>query len=286
MKVNKTKLQEKSRKLRVAAIEMLYKAQSGHPGSTLSTMDILTVLFYGGVLKHHPKDPESSKRDYFILSNGHACPALYAVLADRGYFPKSELDMAIEKETPETLASKLLQGRETENKSIYALFDYRDEVIRHMVWALKYRRNRRVAQTFAVLLYDFLIEEFSDLSVYSDFYKPILVPIPLYKKRFRERGFNQSELLAKELVKIDNFCVLDTNILQKIKNTPHQTNLHRHKRLKNVIDSFGVKNPDTIKNRNLVVLDDVTTTGATLNEAKKILLKAGAKKVVCVAIGH
>jgi transketolase len=92
MKVNKTKLQEKSRKLRVAAIEMLYKAQSGHPGSTLSTMDILTVLFYGGVLKHHPKDPESSKRDYFILSNGHACPALYAVLADRGYFPKSELD--------------------------------------------------------------------------------------------------------------------------------------------------------------------------------------------------
>ena len=215
----------------------------------------------------------------------HKAKRIFGIVFDF-LFPKSELDMAIEKETPETLASKLLQGRETENKSIYALFDYRDEVIRHMVWALKYRRNRRVAQTFAVLLYDFLIEEFSDLSVYSDFYKPILVPIPLYRKRFRERGFNQSELLAKELVKIDNFCVLDTNILQKIKNTPHQTNLHRHKRLKNVIDSFGVKNPDTIKNRNLVVLDDVTTTGATLNEAKKILLKAGAKKVVCVAIGH
>ena len=215
----------------------------------------------------------------------HKAKRIFGIVFDF-LFPKSELDMAIEKETPETLASTLLQGRETENKSIYALFDYRDEVIRHMVWALKYRRNRRVAQTFAVLLYDFLIEEFSDLSVYSDFYKPILVPIPLYKKRFRERGFNQSELLAKELVKIDNFCVLDTNILQKIKNTPHQTNLHRHKRLKNVIDSFGVKNPDTIKNRNLVVLDDVTTTGATLNEAKKILLKAGAKKVVCVAIGH
>lgn len=201
-------------------------------------------------------------------------------------FPKSELDLAIEKETPETLAGKLLQGRETENRSIYALFDYRDEVIRHMIWALKYRRNREVAKTFAVLLYDFLIEEFSDLSVYSDFDKPILVPIPLYKKRFRERGFNQSELLAKELVKINDFCVLDTNVLQKIKNTPNQTKLQRSKRLKNVIDAFSVKNPDKIKNRNIVVLDDVTTTGATLNEAKKILRQAGAKKVVCVAVGH
>ncbi|MBL7045314.1 MAG: ComF family protein [Parcubacteria group bacterium] len=201
-------------------------------------------------------------------------------------FPKSELDLQIEKETPQTLAGKLLQGRETENRSIYALFDYRDEVIRHMIWALKYRRNREVAKTFAVLLSDFLVEEFSDLSVYSDFNKPILIPVPLFKKRFRERGFNQSELLAKELVKINDFCTLNTKILKKIKNTPHQTNLHRHKRLKNVIDSFGVTNPEIIKNRNIVVLDDVTTTGATLNEAKKILLKSGAKKVICVAVAH
>jgi competence protein ComFC len=203
-------------------------------------------------------------------------------------FPKSELDLAIEKETPETLANKLLQGRETENKSIYALFDYRDEVVRHMIWALKYRRNRQIAKTFAILLYDFLIEEFSDLNVYSDFDKPLLIPIPLFKKRFRERGFNQNELLAKELCKINenSLCILNTAILQKIKNTPHQTNLRRHKRLKNIIGAFSIKNPEKIKNRNIVLLDDVTTTGATLAEARKVLLKAGAKKVISVAVAH
>lgn len=91
MKVDTAKIQEKSKQLRGNAIDMLHKAQSGHPGSALSTMDVLTVLFYGGVLKHSPNNPQSSTRDYFILSNGHACPALYAVLADRGYFEKSEL---------------------------------------------------------------------------------------------------------------------------------------------------------------------------------------------------
>lgn len=201
-------------------------------------------------------------------------------------FPKSELDIIIEKETPETLAHKLLKGRETENKSIYALFDYRDEIIRRMVWALKYRRNKRVAKVFAVLLYDFLIEEFSDLSVYSNFDKPILIPIPLHKKSYRKKGFNQTEFIAKELVSIDNFCTLNTEILQKVKNTQNQTKLARNKRLKNIVGAFIVKNPADIKNRNIVVLDDVTTTGATLNEARKVLLRSGAKKVIGIAIAH
>lgn len=84
-------LEAKVRELRRLTVEMLYRAQSGHPGSALSTMDMLAVLFYGGILRHNPKRPNGSDRDYFILSNGHACPALYAVLADRGYFDKKEL---------------------------------------------------------------------------------------------------------------------------------------------------------------------------------------------------
>jgi len=140
----------------------------------------------------------------------------------------------------------------------------------------------------AQILYDFLIEEFSDLSVYSDFDKPILIPIPMHKKHLRERGYNQTELLAKELCKIggDSFCILRTDILQKIKNVPSQTKLHRHKRLKNIIGAFGVKNPEKIKGRSVVILDDVTTTGATLNEARKTLHEAGAKKVIGVTVAH
>lgn len=77
--------------LRRDAIEAITRAGSGHPGSALSTMDVLVALYFGGILRHDPKRPEWEERDFFLLSNGHACPGLYAVLAQAGYFPKSEL---------------------------------------------------------------------------------------------------------------------------------------------------------------------------------------------------
>lgn len=89
--MNTGQLEEKAKQLRLCTIEMLYAAQSGHPGSSMSVMDMLVALFWGGVLKHNPAKPTMAERDYFILSNGHACPALYAVLAERSYFPKTEL---------------------------------------------------------------------------------------------------------------------------------------------------------------------------------------------------
>lgn len=79
------------RRLRRLAIESLYRAQSGHPGSSLSTMDMLVALYFGGVLTHNPHKPLWEGRDYFLLSCGHACPALYAVLAEAGYFDQEEL---------------------------------------------------------------------------------------------------------------------------------------------------------------------------------------------------
>jgi len=84
-------LESRAKGLRRQTIDMLYLAQSGHPGSSLSVMDILVTLFFGGLLKHDPAHPGWEERDLFILSNGHACPALYAVLAQRGYFEWQEL---------------------------------------------------------------------------------------------------------------------------------------------------------------------------------------------------
>ena len=85
-------LQKKAKQLRREIIEMLYKSQSGHPGGSLSEIDILIALYYTGRLNINPKNPKNPDRDRFILSKGHACPALYAVLADLGFFPKKELD--------------------------------------------------------------------------------------------------------------------------------------------------------------------------------------------------
>lgn len=84
-------LKQKAKELRKEIITMIYKAQSGHPGGSLSEIDMLVALYYYK-LKVNPKNPKWEDRDRFVLSKGHASPGLYAVLADKGYFPKSELD--------------------------------------------------------------------------------------------------------------------------------------------------------------------------------------------------
>lgn len=81
----------KARKLRKDIITMIYQAASGHPGGALSVLDILIVLYYI-IMKVDPKNYLDPERDRLVLSKGHACPALYAVLADRGFFPPGWLD--------------------------------------------------------------------------------------------------------------------------------------------------------------------------------------------------
>jgi transketolase len=84
------KLNLKAVKIRKHIIEMLYRAKSGHPGGSLSAVDALVALYFEH-MKLNPEKPNDPNRDRFILSKGHAAPALYAVLAERGYFPVGEL---------------------------------------------------------------------------------------------------------------------------------------------------------------------------------------------------
>lgn len=83
-------LKNTSKEIRRNIIDEVYSAQSGHPGGSLSCSDILTVLYFNQ-MNINPKAPNDPNRDRFILSKGHACAALYAVLAERGYFDKEEL---------------------------------------------------------------------------------------------------------------------------------------------------------------------------------------------------
>ncbi len=85
-----TNLKSLTKQLRLDIIRMIEAAGNGHPGGSLSIIDILAVL-YEKFLKHDPKNPAWEGRDRFILSKGHACPALYAVMAHRGYFAKADL---------------------------------------------------------------------------------------------------------------------------------------------------------------------------------------------------
>lgn len=83
-------LSQLAKKLRSEIITMVYAAGSGHPGGSLSIIDILTVLYFGEFLHYDPEEPNWEDRDYLVLSKGHASPALYAVLSEAGFFSKDE----------------------------------------------------------------------------------------------------------------------------------------------------------------------------------------------------
>ena len=87
-----SELTEHARRVRIKIIKMLAKAGSGHPGGSLGMTDVFTSLYWGGFVKHDPKNPQWIERDRVVLSNGHICPVLYAVLSEQGYFPDEWLE--------------------------------------------------------------------------------------------------------------------------------------------------------------------------------------------------
>lgn len=178
------------------------------------------------------------------------------------------------------------------DKDIFTVFSYQDGTIKKAIRSLKYAHNKPIAKVLARILYDFMLEEIYDLNTFwqSDtMEKPLLIPTPISNKRLKERGYNQVELITKELSFIDNAqsFIEKTNVLYKIEDTPSQVSIRdRKKRLVNLSECFDVRNKESIKKRNIILVDDITTTGATLKEASSALLKAGANKILCFTIAH
>ncbi len=184
--------------------------------------------------------------------------------------------------------------REQENDFVFSTLNYQKEIVKKAVWLLKYRRKKELAKIFAGIVYENILEEIPDLKTFENFSDPILIPIPLSEKRYKERGFNQAELIAEHVSDMSATSggrfVLEKNILKKIKDTPNQARIKdRSIRLENLKNCFSISEPEgiqKIKNRNIILIDDVITTGATLLEAKKTLEKFGAKKVYAFTVAH
>ena len=113
----------------------------------------------------------------------------------------------------------------------------------------------------------------------------IVVPVPLHWKKKQERGFNQSELMAKKICRKLSLPI-SINNLHRVKNTLSQAQLSRLQRQKNVNDAFKVKNPDLFLEKNVPLVDDVLTTGITASECARNLKNAGAKKVYLLALAR
>ena len=171
---------------------------------------------------------------------------------------------------------------------IYPLFDYRDKIIKKVIWRLKYREKTMFAEPLANLLHEHILDELHDMHTFGSMERPLIVPIPLSKKSLAKRGYNQSALIAKRLSFIDDSSFkLEKDVLYKTRDTKNQMEIKdRKKRLQNLHGCFEVKNPERVLGRNIILIDDVVTTGATLIEAKKVLKKAGAKKVIAFTIAH
>lgn len=172
---------------------------------------------------------------------------------------------------------------------VYNFFNYRNPVIRRMIWQLKYRGDTGIARLFANRMYDELCEELAELGEWMNFREPILVPIPVSKSKMRQRGFNQSAAICKALSEIDEnrFFTYRPNVLYKIKDTASQAHVKdRRQRLQNLKDSFGIKDIMLVKNKNIILLDDVLTTGSTLTEAAATLKKAGVANVIWIVVAH
>ena len=143
--------------------------------------------------------------------------------------------------------------------------------VRELVHAFKYSSLRSPAAFFTPAM--LRIPAASRLAGHFDF----VMAVPLHPVRQRERGYNQSALLARQLAR--ELRIRYSNPVRRVHNTASQTNLSREARLRNLDEAFALKRKAEVAGRRVLLVDDVFTTGTTVNEIAKLLKKAGAAKV-------
>ena len=164
------------------------------------------------------------------------------------------------------------------NFSEEGIWIYRYEgIVRNLIIDYKFKDKSYLCELFANCI-------LSDGEVCKIIKKyDIILPVPLHKKRFKERGYNQSKLISDILAQklgVQTFA----GVLVKIKNTLPQGKNLLHDRRKAIKGAFFVENPDKIKGKNVLIFDDIYTTGNTANECKKIIEESGAKSVEILTI--
>ena len=171
------------------------------------------------------------------------------------------------------ISDKTLENRHF--SKTFILFQF-DETVRILIHLFKYKDHLSLTRYFArqsLCAHPALKNEVYDA----------LVPVPLHKTRIRERGYNQSEVLAKALADLYGIS-LRCDYLQRIRPTKSQTKISHQEREKNVLNAFRCQ--VSLDNKRVLLIDDVITTGSTVDACAKILKEAGAAKIDVFAIAH
>lgn len=177
-----------------------------------------------------------------------------------------------------------------EEKNIWYLLDYKNKVVKNLISHLKYRQVEAISHILGQCLAEAILELIADqpeLLAYSKTKKIILIPVPMHPKKQRQRGFNQAELLALEIEKIIKETENNTEIVKKIIPTKNQVACKNKKERKiNIKDSFVVEKPEVIKQKVVIIIDDVITTGATVGEIRRIISKYEPLEIITLAVAH
>lgn len=158
----------------------------------------------------------------------------------------------------------------------YYIFKY-DNLIRNLIIDYKFNEKPYLYKSLLEILNKYQ-KKYVQFEIYD-----IIIPVPISRKRKKERGYNQSLLIAKEIAKNENIK-LKNNVISKVKNNNTQSKLKKEARLENVKNVYRVINNKDITNKNILLIDDIFTTGATLNECSKVLKQTGAKKIDVLTI--
>lgn len=163
------------------------------------------------------------------------------------------------------------RGDKSKNFIEHHYFFKYENLIRSQILSLKFQEKPYIYKTIAYFLEN-RQKSFEKLKKYD-----IILIVPISRKRQKERGYNQSELIAKEISKIINAKIAH-KILFKIKNTVPQSTLNKKQREENAKGAYKAKNTNKIQNKKILIIDDIYTTGNTVNECAKELVEAGIKR--------
>lgn len=178
---------------------------------------------------------------------------------------------------PNNILYQKIAGRTAiQNAAAYAYFS-KDGLLQHLIHQFKYQQQKKIG----VLLGELFAGEIRDLNWVKQ--TDIMVPIPLHRQKFRKRGYNQSQIIASAMSTVLSKPVAN-NALIRIINNSSQTNKSRAERLSNVNNIFAIEQVNALKGKHVLLIDDILTTGATM-EACSNLLRSVAASVSIAVLG-
>ncbi|MFC1495872.1 ComF family protein [Candidatus Margulisiibacteriota bacterium] len=161
---------------------------------------------------------------------------------------------------------------------INAVGEY-EGVLKKSIKRFKFKKRGRLAKPLSLLMSNYINHHLWKKSI------DLLIPVPLHEKRLQERGFNQSELLCLNITKTLNLPTV-AGVLFRKKNTHPQFDLKKRERYHNIKGAFEIKGSPLIKEKNILLIDDILTTGSTVRECTSELKSAGAKSVQILALSR